>query len=80
MAVEDAMNTRMVQREISRRYVDSTLVDVRVIHGVCYMRGIMRKLRTHPDVDLDHEAEVIRKVLRQQPGIREVVWEVQFIQ
>jgi hypothetical protein len=93
MAVEDAYQTRMVQHELSRRYVDCSLVDVRVIHGgryvdcslvdvrvihgVCYLRGIMKRLRSHPEVDLDHEAEVIRKILRQRVGIRDVVWEVQ---
>jgi hypothetical protein len=76
MALEDANQTRMVQREISRRYIDTTLVDVRVIHGVCYLRGVISKLRSHPDIDLEHEAEIIRKILRQKPGIRDVVWEV----
>jgi hypothetical protein len=77
MAVEDAYQTRMVQHELSRRCVDMSLVDVRVIHGVCYLRGIMKRLRSHPEVDLEHEAEVIRKILRQRVGIRDVVWEVQ---
>lgn len=76
MAVGDAEQTRMVQRELNRRYVDSTQVDVRVIHGVVYMRGIMRRLRTHPEVDLERESDVIRKILRQKPGIREIIWEV----
>ena len=77
MAVEDAQNTRSVQRELSRRYVDSTRIDIRVIHGVCYLRGIMAHLRSHPEVDLEHEAEVIQRILRQKPGIRGVAWEVQ---
>lgn len=77
MAVEDAYQTRMVQHELSRRSVDLSLVDVRVIHGVCYLRGVMKRLRSHPEVDLEHEAEVIRKILRQRVGIRDVVWEVQ---
>ena len=76
MAMEDAHQTRLIQRELTRRYVDLSQVDVRVIHGVCYLRGTMMKLRTHPEIDLDHEAEVIRKVLRQKSGIRDVVWEV----
>ena len=76
MAVEDALQTRMVQRTLFRRYVDASRVDVRVTHGVCYLRGFISKLRTHPQVDLEQEAEVIRKILRQKPGIREVIWEV----
>ncbi len=76
MGVGDAETTRLVMRELNRRCVDWSMMDVRVIHGVVYMRGIMRKLRSHPNVDLEKEADIIRKILRQRPGIREIVWEV----
>ena len=76
MALEDARQTRMIQHELCRRYVDCSRVDVRVIHGVCYLSGQMSKLRTHPEVDLNHEAEIIRKTVRQMQGIRDVVWDV----
>ena len=76
MALEDAYQTRQVQHELTRRNVDMSEVDVRVIHGICYLRGTMTKFRSHPEVDLDHEAEVIRKVIRGLRGIRDVVWEV----
>jgi hypothetical protein len=76
MAVEDARQTRQVQHELCRRYVDMSGVDVRVIHGVCYLSGTMSRLRTHPEINLDHEAEIIRKMLSQLPGLKGVVWEV----
>jgi osmotically-inducible protein OsmY len=66
----------MIQHELCRRYIDASRVDVRVIHGVCYMSGQISKLRSHPEVDLNHEAEVIRKCVRQLTGIRDVVWDV----
>ena len=78
MAAEDGYNSRQVHREISRRYIDASMLDVRVIHGVAYLRGVLRHLRTHPDVDLEAEAEIIRKILRRNPAIRDVVWEVQY--
>lgn len=78
MALEDAYQTRQVKHELTRRNVDFSEVDVRVIHGVCYLRGNMAKFRSHPEVDLDHEAEVIRKVIRSIRGIRDVVWEVHY--
>jgi len=55
--------------------VDATLLEVHVSHGVVYLRGYLRKLRTHPDVDLHHEMEHISHILRGRPGIRDVVWE-----
>ncbi len=80
MALEDAQNTRAVQRELCRRYVDASQIDVRVIHGVCYLRGVMAKLRSHPEVDLEHETEIIQRLLRQHAGIRDVVWDVRMKQ
>ena len=76
MPLEDTSAIRSIRHELFRRYVDTTDVDVRVFHGVCYMRGSMRKLRLHPDVDLEHEAEILRRIIRQKPGIRELIWEV----
>ena len=62
--------------ELCRRNVNLDRLNVRVTHGICYMGGFLSKLRTHPEVDLDQEAEVIRKIVRQNRGIRDVVWEV----
>lgn len=78
MPIEDAEMTRMVRREISRRYVDSTQLDVRVMHGIVYMRGKIMGLRSHPEVDLTEEILVIERILRQRPGIRDVVNEIEF--
>ncbi|MBM3495458.1 MAG: hypothetical protein FJX72_14220 [Armatimonadetes bacterium] len=76
MGAGDAEQTRMVHRELNRRYVDSSRLEVRVIHGIVYMRGMMTRLRTHPEVDLEHESDIIRKIIRQKQGIREIIWEV----
>lgn len=76
MAVEDAQFTRGIQRELGRRYVDCTLVDIRVMHGICYVRGTMRRLRSHPNVDLEKECETIRRIIRQKTFIRDVIWDV----
>ena len=79
MPVEDAEMTRMVRREISRRYIDSSMLDVRVMHGVVYLRGWVAKLRGHPhEVDLREELELIHRILIQKPGIRDVVVEVDY--
>lgn len=75
MPVDDAQMTRMIQREISRRYVDSSNLDVKAIHGVVYLRGILKALRGH-DVNLEQELEVILRVVRSKPGIREVIADV----
>lgn len=78
MPVEDAEMTRSIRRDISRRYVDSTSVDVRVMHGVVYLRGYLENLRGHEEVNLREEADIIIRILRQRPGIRDVVNEMEF--
>lgn len=75
-AGEDASLTKMVRSQIARRYVDSSLLDIRVSHGLVTLRGVIRVLRTHPDVDLTKEMETISTILRQKAGIRDVVWDV----
>ena len=79
MPVEDAEMTRMVRREISRRYIDSSNLDIRVMHGVVYLRGWVERLRANAvQVDLKEEVELIHRILIQRPGIRDVVVEVEY--
>jgi len=75
MPAEDKEMTRMVQREIARRYVDTRGVDVKAIHGVVYLRGVVRPLRG-VNVDIQQEIEIIERILRNKPGIRDVVNEM----
>ncbi|MCS7064906.1 MAG: hypothetical protein NZL85_01385 [Fimbriimonadales bacterium] len=75
MPIEDVEQRRMVLREINKRRIDTSLMDVHVIHGVVYIRGVVRPLRGQP-VDLNQELEIIRRILRQKPGIRDVIIDV----
>ena len=51
------------------------MLEVRVIGNVAYLTGVISTLRTHPDIDLKHEMEIISHNLRGRAGIRDVVWE-----
>jgi hypothetical protein len=73
---EDAALTKLVRSQIARRYIDASLLDIRVSHGLVTLRGVIRVLRTHPDIDLKKEMETISIILRQKSGIRDVVWDV----
>lgn len=76
MASEDTEMTKMVRSQIARRTIDSSLLTVRCSHGIVYLVGVIRTLRTHADLDLTKEMEHISTVLRSKPGVREIVWEV----
>ncbi len=75
MPTSDSETTRMVHREITRRFINAAGLDVKSTHGVVYLRGYIQALRGH-DIDLKHELEVIHRILRTKPGIREVIIDV----
>lgn len=77
MSVVDASMTRDALREIGKRPVDASGLEVHVVHGVAYLRGRIERIRGyHEDRDLHEELVIITKILRQKPGIRDVVCEV----
>jgi hypothetical protein len=77
MPAEDAATTRLVRREIVRRRIDDSLLQVNSMHGVVYIRGEVRSLRGEP-CDLEAEMNIIHRILRSRPGIRDVVIEVNY--
>ena len=66
----------LVRRELARRPLDCSMVEVYVTHGVVYLRGTIRAMRGH-DIDVPHEVAIIQTVLKQRAGIRDVVSELQ---
>lgn len=68
----DVAATKTVRQEFSKRMVDITYADLRVTHGVAYIRGSVKPIKGGP-TDLKSEIELIAKVLRTRPGIKEVV-------
>jgi len=78
VSIVDASMTRDALREIGKRPVDASGLEVHVTHGVAYLRGRIDKIRGYyEERDLHEELTMIVKVLRQKPGIREVVCEVE---
>jgi hypothetical protein len=78
MSLVDSAMTREVLRDISKRPLDISGLDVHVMHGVIYLRGRLDKVRGYGDeMNLGEELHLIVKLLRQKPGIRDVVCEVE---
>ncbi len=67
---------KRVRSQIVRRNVDISLLNINVIGGFVHLTGVLAKMRTHPEVDLQSEMETISQILRQMSGIRDVVWNV----
>jgi len=80
MSVIDAAMTREVLRDISKRPVDISQLNVHVTHGVVHLQGRVEKLRGHHDnMDLTEEMNLIVRLLRQKPGVRDVCCEVELV-
>jgi hypothetical protein len=47
------------------------------MHGVVYIRGEVRSLRGE-NCDLEAEMNIIHRILRSRPGIRDVIIEVNY--
>lgn len=72
---KDVEATKMVRREFNRRKIDATLADIRILHGVLYVRGTFKGIGgSDPKVEFD----VIIRALRGRGMVREVVSDVLF--
>lgn len=69
---KDVESTKIVRREFNRRAIDTTLADIRVSHGVVYVRGTIKPMRG-AGTDVKHEMDIICRALRTRPEIRDVV-------
>ena len=76
MASDQKEMQLLVRREMARRPIDTSMVDVYVTHGVVYLRGTIRPVRGH-DIDLQQEITILMSVLKQKQGIRDVINELQ---
>ena len=72
MALEDMRLGRLVHREITKRWVDTSKVEVKVVSGVAYLSGEVGGIRGQTQ-DIESEIETIEKLTRMVPGIRDVV-------
>ena len=75
---KDAETTRFVRREFSKHAIDTTLADIRVMHGVVYIRGTLRPDGASRHLDLREDVERICRGIRVKAQIRDVVLDASF--
>ena len=73
---KDVHALKTVRAEFSKRGIDISRADVRVMHGVCHIRGTLSKAPHAVFEDLEEEVHHLVKVIRQHAGIRDVALEV----
>lgn len=70
MRPDDAMLTRKVRSEIIRRELNTTRLEVKVMHGVAYLGGELGPTRGQRIGDPKKEMEIIENVIYGISGIR----------
>jgi hypothetical protein len=78
--VNDVKGLRLARTELSKRGIDTMRADIRVMHGVLYIRGTVTPLMGYVCNDVRHEVEHIAHLLRQKPEIKDVVVDCSFIE
>jgi hypothetical protein len=73
---KDVQALKTVRAEFSKRGIDISRADVRVMHGVCHIRGTLGKMPHATFNDLDEEVHHLVKVVRQHAGVRDVALEI----
>jgi len=73
MPLEDRRLRLKVIREIARRSVDSSRLNVEAMGDVVYLRGRLRPLRgQRGKIDMKKELEIIKENILRLPGVRDV--------
>jgi len=68
----DMEATKAARRMFGKRGVDVSLADIRVMHGVCHVRGVLSALKGKEVEDLRAAVEQVATFLKKRPDIREV--------
>ena len=76
----DAVLTRKVKSEIIRREVDTSRLEVTVIHGVAYLGGELKETRYNKIPDPKKEMEIIENNIQTINGIRGIDNRVKWVQ
>ena len=66
----DAMLKRKVRSEIIKRELNTSRLEVQVIHGVAYLSGELRGTRATKVRDWEKEMALIESIIHQIHGIR----------
>ena len=80
MPLEDKRMRRLVEREISKHPIDSTLLRVLCINEVIYLDGVVSEIRglLGRGVELEREMVKIVEAIEGMKGVRDVVADYRF--
>lgn len=75
MDINDVRATKFARSAFTKRGVDISMADVRVMHGVCFVRGKLKAMPKWNIKSIEHEASFIAGIIKRQPDVKECVLE-----
>jgi hypothetical protein len=73
---EDIRNRKRIRSEFTKRSLDITGMDLQVLHGTVYIRGIIKPVKGASG-SVKSEVELIARIIRQQNLAKEVIIDAQ---
>lgn len=73
MDPHDVEATKVLRREFNRHYIDISLADLQVLHGVAYIRGTLSGVRVGSERTLGEEVDHVLHLLKTRNEFRDVV-------
>lgn len=78
MSVQDSLMVRAIMRDIGKHPLDISDLRVNVSSGVVQLQGRIKPIRGYyEDTDMTEVLNTLCKAIRQHPGIRDVIVDVQ---
>jgi hypothetical protein len=71
---------RATRCEFSKRGIEITRADIRLVHGGLHIGGTISKMRGSAITDLKAEVELVAKVLRQKSDIKTVTVDCRYME
>lgn len=76
----DAELIRAIRRELAKRPVDTTRMDLQVTNGRVIIGGTISNLRDSPNVDLREELAIVEKIFSRNSLVKQLTVSVRFNQ
>lgn len=75
MDINDVRGTKFARSAFGKRGIDLTMADVRVQHGVCFVRGMLKAAPKWDIPSVEKEAHLVAGIIKRQATIKECVME-----
>ncbi|MBI1757238.1 MAG: hypothetical protein HYR64_09050 [Fimbriimonas ginsengisoli] len=75
MDINDIRGTKYARTAFSKRGIDISNADVRVQHGICFVRGLLKPMPRWNINSVKAECEHIASIIRRSEVVKDVVLE-----